>query len=169
MTVATLSPLPIILNGCDNSTTTKPEIKPEPVAQTKKLIGVTTLEGSVDVNINYMALPDSTPGYLSTLEIVVRTVLSSMITNGNLTIEVIDGDGNFVLIGANTLTAGENWLSNATEREIGINLTQVSSSWVAMHNTNDTVRMANAVPQYNRAMQLRDNRIASKLVRQRMG
>jgi len=31
------------------------------------------------------------------------------------------------------------------------------------------IRMANAVPQYNRAMQQRDNRIASKQVRQRLG
>ena len=36
--------------------------------------------------------------------------------------------------------------------------------------TNDSVRMAGVpVPQYNRAMQLRDNRIAGRMVRQRMG
>jgi len=34
---------------------------------------------------------------------------------------------------------------------------------------NDAVRMANVVPQYNRAMQLRDNRIANRMVRQRLG
>jgi len=35
--------------------------------------------------------------------------------------------------------------------------------------THDAVRIAKAVPQYNRAMQLRDNRIANRMVRQRMG
>ena len=39
----------------------------------------------------------------------------------------------------------------------------------AMAPSQSNVRMAKAVPQYNRAMQLRDNRIASRQVRQRLG
>ena len=41
---------------------------------------------------------------------------------------------------------------------------------IAMIEKSDTIRMAGvSVPQYNRAMQLRDSRIASRMVRQRMG
>jgi len=151
--VAIVGLMPLMLFGCDpNDDNEQP---PQPVSQTKKLTGVVTENGIVDVDINYTALLGHTPSYLSTLETVIRNLLKNRSTNSNLTINVVDGDSNFVLTANRTLSAGKTWLSNSTEQQIGMDLTQIIDSWIAMHNGNDAVRMATApIPQYNWAMQL---------------
>jgi len=112
--------------------------------QTKKLTGVVTENGTVDVDINYTALLGHTPSYLSTLETVVRGRLQKRLTNGNLTINVVDGYSSFVLEKEKTLKVGSSWLSSSTEDQMAIALIDIVNDWVAMHNANDVIRMAGA-------------------------
>jgi len=114
------------------------------VAQFKTLLNIPTSNGTVNVTINYTALPNTTPGYMLTLETVVRIVLSGIVTNGDLIINVIAGDSEFALAGSKTLSVGETWISNATEMEMGISISDVLIPWVTMiqPNTHNTIRMA---------------------------
>ena len=115
-----------VLIACEE---TKPEEKP--VAQSK-ILDITTRGGTINVTVNYMAVPGSIPGYMPTLELVTRNVLAGMITSSDLTINVVDGNGSFVLAGAKTLSVGESWISKATETEMGMSMDSVRSAWVAM-------------------------------------
>ena len=65
----------------------------------------------------------------------------------------------------------ENQLSGFSAVELGDGIVSITYDMtLAKANSRDTVRMASVqVPQYNRAMQIRDNRIAGKMVRQRIG
>ena len=117
-----------MLVGCPS-----PSGPEKPTAQSKTFSDVATVGGTVDVAINFTALPNVIPSYMANLETVVRGVLSGSSATGNLTINVIasGGDG-FTLAGPKTLNVRESWLINATEMDMGSSLTSVRSSWVAM-------------------------------------
>ena len=56
---------------------TDSDTDPVPIAQSKMLSGVTTIGGSVNVKINYTALPGVVPTYMSTLETVIINILQN--------------------------------------------------------------------------------------------
>jgi uncharacterized membrane protein len=112
--------------GCDDKT-------PDPVAQTKTLTDVTTGSGSVTVKIHYMAVSGTTPGYMTTLESIIRSRLTAMdMVSGILTINVSANatNGGFVLTDTKTLSVRESWISNATEDEMIRSLNSVRSDWI---------------------------------------
>jgi len=114
--------------------------------QTKTLTDVKDRYGdAVNVNINYMALPDHTPSYLSTLETTVKIIISSVTCRNNLTIDVVfNGTNSFAFSEKNTLSVGESWLSGKSVNEIGSAMMQFVDAWITMHNANDVIRMAGA-------------------------
>jgi len=80
-----------------------------------------------------------------------------------------DGTGGFVAgaVGSKSVIVSESWLSGADETDI-LSIYGIFAQWISMNKSN--VRIASVqVPQYNRAIQIHDNRIASKMVRQRIG
>ena len=123
LTVILLIVVAVVTMGCE-------ETKPEPVAQTKKISGVPTREGTVDIYINYTALPGTIPSYLFTLETAIRS-LPKRSPSGDLTINIVDGNSVFVVTDLRTLSAGESWISNANEDDMLDALGPVLNKWVA--------------------------------------
>jgi hypothetical protein len=118
--------------GCFTLAGCKPEPEPEPVWQTKTVPDVVD-NGSnpVTVNINYMAVPGTTPGYMTNLEAVVKTIVSARSTTKTLTINVIAGASGFVLGGSNILNVGESFLAGKTYYEIWGAMVSLANTWVA--------------------------------------
>ena len=121
----------------------------QPTAQSKTFTGVTDKDGStVNVTVNYTALPDTVPGYMSTLETVVKNICVSVYVRGNLTINVISGgDDGFVLDGSEgskTVNVRESWIANATELEMGKALSSKKVQWVAGYSTPRTLSFGTA-------------------------
>ena len=113
--------------GCDNGSTE------DPIAKTYTIEDVETAGGTVDVVVNYMALPSAAvPAYMTNLEAAVRVVLAGSSATNNLTINIVSGgvDG-FVMDSSKTIKARESWIANATYMDMGISLTSVESSWIA--------------------------------------
>jgi hypothetical protein len=119
--------------GCDD--------KDDPIPQKVTMSDVPTSNGTVSVTINYTALPGTTPSYMSTLKTVLGIILESATTNGDLTINVIAGNGEFVLAGTKTLSVGESWVSNATDMEMGRSIMGMLNSWVAMLESNANTKL----------------------------
>ena len=122
------------LVGCDNGSTE------EPIAKTYTISDIDTAAGpkSANVVVNYMALPSATkPAYMDTLEAVVKTVLAGSSATNNLTINIVSGgvDG-FVMDSSKTIKARESWIAKATHMDMGISLTSVESSWIAIVKSN---------------------------------
>jgi len=133
--IAITAIIALAIIGCkgDDDTTTG-GTQPQPVAQSITFSGITTDNGyaTAYVTVNYTALPNTVPGYMSILETVIKKILPTTRANGNLTINVISsGDDGFVLAGLKTLNVRESWIANATEMEMGVPMMQISNEWIA--------------------------------------
>jgi hypothetical protein len=131
--VAVLGILGFAFVGCDDGDN---EIILLPTKQTYTLEGVTTASGSVDVKITYMAVSKlPLPGYMTTLEKVIRDVLpDAFIESGILTINVtVDAvDGGFVKTDTKTLAVRNTWISGAKQEEMLKSLELKMADWVSV-------------------------------------
>ena len=115
--------------GCKDEPDPTPQ--PQPVAQSKTITGIGDT-GAASITVNYTALPGTTPSYMPILEKVVRNVFKNAGMSGNFTINVIaGGNDSFALAGPGTLSAGETWISGATEMEMGQSMNKVAGVWIA--------------------------------------
>jgi len=124
---------------------------------------ITIAEGKT-VTVNYYALPGATPIWWKTLEDVFHDRAAGFGTfHYTLNVEYTGTDG-FVAGGVGsgrTATVSNTFLSNSDYASIRQSMGPMVAMWVAMDNGNDVFRMVGiTVPKYNRATQLRDNRIA---------
>jgi len=106
------------------------EDDPEPAAQSKTLSNVLTAGGTVNVIINYTAIPGITPSYMSLLEKVINDTLTLTTDKDiDLIINVVGGDSEFIKTISKTLSVGESWLSKATEFEMAVSLELILDRW----------------------------------------
>ena len=114
-----------IVNSCGD------DEQPQPTQQSKTWSGITTIGGTANIIVNYVALPGVTPSYMSNLEAVIQNIIPGSTANGNFTINVIAGNSGFVLASSKTLSVGESWITGKSEDEIGSAMMGVRSSWLA--------------------------------------
>jgi len=111
-----------IVNSCSDDEET-------PVSQSKTFYNVTTENGTVNVIVNYTALPGSTPGYVSLLEEAFRGVLPYYNATGDLTINVIIGDSGLTKTGSKTLSVGESWFTGKTQNDLISAFISIGDAW----------------------------------------
>jgi hypothetical protein len=124
----------ISADGYKSKTSETVEVTPEPVEQTKTLSEVKTALGSVNVIINYMAVPGKEPSYMDDLVTVIHFLLRGAMEDSDipLIINVIaTGPDGFEKTASRTLSVRESWISNATDIEIAKSLTDNRPSWIA--------------------------------------
>jgi len=105
--------------------------EPVPVAQSKTFV-ITARDGTTTVNVtvNYTALPGVVPSWMSNLELVIRGMLSSGAKTGNLTINVVSGNGGFTIV-SGKLTVGESWITGKSADDIAAAIPSITD-WTAM-------------------------------------
>ena len=113
----------LIVNSCGGGD----DEQPKPTQQTYPI----DLGNGKIVNVNYKALPGTTPAYMSNLVTVLGNTAPGM-PAGTYTINVIDGNSEFAKTGSKTLSVGKTWISGATEMQIGIAIGTLMLDWVAM-------------------------------------
>jgi len=115
---------------------------------------ITIAEGKT-VTVNYYSLPGATPTWWKTLEDVFHNLSAGFGTvHYTLNVQYTGTDG-FVAGGpgsGRTATVSNTFLSNSDFAAMKASMGPIVGSWLAMYNANDAVRMANAVPRYDRAM-----------------
>ena len=112
-----------IVNSCGGGD----DEQPTPTQQTYQI----DLGNGKIVNVNYTALPGTTPSYMSDLETVIELLASGMPT-AIYTINVIDGNSGFAKTGSKTLSVGKSWFSGKGVQQIGEGLAPLMSDWTAM-------------------------------------
>jgi len=126
----------LALMGCPPE---QEEQKPVPEQQSKT-ISVPSDGGGVSVVVKYMALPGTTPGYVSNIQQALSWIgegNSFGLKAGSVTINVISGNSGFVKNGTRTLDVGDGWLSTATDIDIYDALTidpAFTDNWFTMLN-----------------------------------
>jgi len=94
---------------------------PEPVEQKVSIIVNGTGGNSVTVEIKYMAIPSTTPSYISKFQ-QAFTWIDENNDFGNRTgtvfINVISGNSSFLKNATRTLDVGSEWLATATDEDI---------------------------------------------------
>jgi hypothetical protein len=105
--------------------------EPTPVPQSKTT-SFATNGGTVNVTVNYTALPGIVPGYMPTLEYVFIEILKGTNVTGNLTINVISGLGieGFTNAAAGSLNVDASWLASATEYQMGTSMNSKTAKWI---------------------------------------
>jgi len=124
-----------IVNSCEDQ-------KEEPVPQSYPVNGITTMTGTVNVTINYLALPGTTPGYLSLLETACEIVLPYAFGTGNLTIDVIAGDSGFPKIDSKILSIGASWFKGKTQDDIIDAMGSIVDAWVSMNKKDQIIEIS---------------------------
>ena len=114
----------LIVNSCGGG---DDEEKPTPTQQTYPI----DLGNGKKVNVNYKALPGTTPAYMSNLVGVLQELVASM-PAGTYTIDVVDGNNGFAKTGSKTLSVGKSWISGATYEQIGVAIGTLILDWIAM-------------------------------------
>jgi len=113
--------------GCKED---EPDPTATPVAQSKTIEGVVDGDGtSVNVTVNYTALPGVVPSYMPLLETVVKEIFSTRTKPGNFTINVIAGGIDSFTISSGALSVRESWISNATKDQIGAGIMPKIGEW----------------------------------------
>jgi uncharacterized repeat protein (TIGR02543 family) len=105
------------------------------VKQSKTLSGVTAMFGSVDVIINYTALPDTEPDYMTDLVKAVTDICPGIHTQSGILIINVTAtaaDGGFEPGGSKTLNVRESWISGATYEDMLVSLLGRMDDWMAM-------------------------------------
>jgi hypothetical protein len=109
-------------------------INPVPVKQPYSVSATSRDGNSVNVEINYVDLPDTVPDYIFGLEEAIKGLFSYKTAEDNsLVIDVIaTGVDGFVKTGPKTLSVRKSWLLDAMEIEYEIEdrLSGVLSSWL---------------------------------------
>jgi hypothetical protein len=110
-------------------------INPVPIEQPYLISNIQTTggAGTVNVTINYTALPNVVPSYMPTLEGYIKPCLRYAVVTGELFINIVDGDSSFKSAGAKTLEVGESWIIENIddEDEIIDSILLVRQSWCA--------------------------------------
>jgi len=166
------------ISGTAASKVSQPII--EPITYTHTIV---FKDGDLTFDVVYKALPDApAPAYLDYIEGQLVTFMNStsspnlaavdlLLTKGdrfNITIEYA-GDSYTSMhwdVASQSFKIHNDWISTASGPDLqnAVIRDAFNSVVIAMHNAHDAVRLAKAqVPQYNRAMQLRDNRIVAQV------
>jgi len=115
------------MTGC------KDDPEPQPVAQSYQIPDLKdNTNKSIKVTVNYTALPNVVPSYMTPLTTVVKTFVSANTVNGDLIINVISGDSSFSKTASKTLSVGETWITGKTTDDIGPAVGPLFNNWIAM-------------------------------------
>jgi hypothetical protein len=140
ITMAIIAIIVFAIIGCKQDDPS-PTVMPVPQSKTFTIIATNTensITRTANVTVNYTALPNTLPSYMSTLETALKGVFSTNYDLGkdfNLTINVISSLGieGFTNAGSKTLSVDASWIANATEQQMGISMTTKFAEWAEMH------------------------------------
>jgi hypothetical protein len=176
-TVTTVFGLPMLLPSCDNGTTQQEQAK-EQTGTINNLFGK-GFSVTVKGNFTNTEWGSGTTGIVGKIEAALNNAYEFSYNFGGPG-EVFHFDNAFQRDGVTIII--EKTSEYKVYKTIGngialyINFAMIDEltpvrirTAVSSLSTNETIMVKAPMPQYNRAMQLRDNRIASKMVRQRLG
>ena len=124
----------------------------KPVEQSKTFSGIATEDGTVDVTVNYTALPGTTPGYLSLIEAALIDLFPYVpVMISNLTIDVIANNSGFTKTGSKTLSVGESWFTGKEKIDVIDAIEPIVDDWLSMNKNQNRIRYAGGMSPFELA------------------